>query len=87
MLVRADEKVAQCLMKLKGPEFAPLLDWLKQSLYRTTEDLVSLSGTEVIYRSQGAAKDLKEGADFARKSLSGGGARARLDRLIAVSKA
>ena len=60
MLVRADEKVAQCLMKLKGPEFAPLLDWLKQSLYRTTEDLVSLSGTEVIYRSQGAAKDLKE---------------------------
>ncbi|MET0278422.1 MAG: anthranilate phosphoribosyltransferase, partial [Pseudorhodoplanes sp.] len=35
----------------------------------------------------GAAKDLKEGADLARKSLSGGGARARLDRLIAVSKA
>jgi anthranilate phosphoribosyltransferase len=35
----------------------------------------------------GAAKDLKEGAELARKSLSSGGARARLDRLIAVSKA
>jgi anthranilate phosphoribosyltransferase len=34
----------------------------------------------------GAAKDLREGAELARKSLSGGGARARLDRLIAVTK-
>jgi anthranilate phosphoribosyltransferase len=33
----------------------------------------------------GAAKDLKQGGDLARHSLSGGGARARLDRLIAVS--
>jgi anthranilate phosphoribosyltransferase len=35
----------------------------------------------------GAAKDLKEGAELARKSLSSGGARARLDRLVTVSKA
>jgi anthranilate phosphoribosyltransferase len=35
----------------------------------------------------GAAKDLKEAAELARKSLASGGARARLDRLIAVSKA
>jgi anthranilate phosphoribosyltransferase len=35
----------------------------------------------------GAAKDLKEGADLARKALSTGAARARLDRLIAVSNA
>jgi anthranilate phosphoribosyltransferase len=34
----------------------------------------------------GAAKDLKEGAELARKSLSTGGARARLDALIAVSR-
>ncbi|MFZ5693376.1 MAG: anthranilate phosphoribosyltransferase [Pseudomonadota bacterium] len=35
----------------------------------------------------GAAKDLKDGAEQARKSLSTGAARARLDRLIAVSNA
>jgi len=34
----------------------------------------------------GAAKNLKEGAELARKSLSTGGARARLDALIAVSR-
>jgi anthranilate phosphoribosyltransferase len=33
----------------------------------------------------GMAKTLKEGAEFARTSLSSGAARARLDRLIAVS--
>ncbi len=33
----------------------------------------------------GAAEDLKEGAALARKSLSSGAARARLDRLVAVS--
>jgi anthranilate phosphoribosyltransferase len=35
----------------------------------------------------GAAKTLKEGVELARKSLSTGAARARLDRLIAVSNA
>jgi anthranilate phosphoribosyltransferase len=35
----------------------------------------------------GAAKDLKDGAEQARKALSTGAARARLDRLIAVSNA
>jgi anthranilate phosphoribosyltransferase len=35
----------------------------------------------------GAAKDLKDGAEQARKALSSGAARARLDRLIAVSNA
>jgi anthranilate phosphoribosyltransferase len=35
----------------------------------------------------GAAKDLKDGAEKARKALSAGTARARLDRLIAVSNA
>jgi anthranilate phosphoribosyltransferase len=35
----------------------------------------------------GAAKDLKDGAGQARKALSTGAARARLDRLIAVSNA
>ena len=34
----------------------------------------------------GAAKDLKQGAELARKSLSSGGARDRLDALIAVSR-
>jgi anthranilate phosphoribosyltransferase len=33
----------------------------------------------------GAAKDLKDGVEIARKSLSGGGARARLEKLIKVS--
>jgi anthranilate phosphoribosyltransferase len=35
----------------------------------------------------GAANDLKDGAEQARKALSSGAARARLDRLIAVSNA
>jgi anthranilate phosphoribosyltransferase len=35
----------------------------------------------------GVAKDLKDGAERARKALSAGAARARLDRLIAVSNA
>jgi anthranilate phosphoribosyltransferase len=35
----------------------------------------------------GAAKNLQEGAELARKSISGGAARARLDKLIAVSNA
>jgi anthranilate phosphoribosyltransferase len=35
----------------------------------------------------GAAKALAEGAELARKSLSSGSARARLDRLVAVSNA
>jgi anthranilate phosphoribosyltransferase len=35
----------------------------------------------------GAAKDIKEGVALARKSLESGAARARLDRLIAVSNA
>lgn len=35
----------------------------------------------------GAAKTLKEGSELARKSLSTGAARARLDRLVAVSNA
>ncbi|MGD9924155.1 MAG: anthranilate phosphoribosyltransferase, partial [Pseudorhodoplanes sp.] len=35
----------------------------------------------------GAAKDMKDGAEQARKALSSGAARARLDRLIAVSNA
>jgi anthranilate phosphoribosyltransferase len=33
----------------------------------------------------GAAKDLKDGVEIARKSLSGGGAKARLEKLIKVS--
>jgi anthranilate phosphoribosyltransferase len=35
----------------------------------------------------GAAKDLKDGAELARKALSSGGARTRLERLIDVSNA
>jgi anthranilate phosphoribosyltransferase len=34
----------------------------------------------------GAAKELKDGVEIARKSLSGGGARARLEKLIEVSR-
>jgi len=34
-----------------------------------------------------AAKDIKEGAALARKALESGAARARLDKLIAVSNA
>ena len=35
----------------------------------------------------GAAKDLKEGMALARKSVESGAAKARLNRLIAVSNA
>ncbi len=35
----------------------------------------------------GAAKTLQDGAELARKALSSGAARAKLDRLIAVSNA
>jgi anthranilate phosphoribosyltransferase len=35
----------------------------------------------------GAAKDIKEGMTLAQKSLESGAAKAKLDRLIAVSNA
>jgi anthranilate phosphoribosyltransferase len=54
----------------------------KPSAYR---DVALLNAAAALVVA-GAAKDLKEGADLARKSLSTGGARARLDALIAVSR-
>jgi len=62
---------------------AALLDVLenKPGPYRDVA-LMNAGATLVV---AGAAKDLKEGAALADKSLSSGAARARLDRLIAVS--
>jgi anthranilate phosphoribosyltransferase len=55
----------------------------KPGAYRDVA-VMNASATLVV---AGAAKDLKDGAEQARKALSSGAARARLDRLIAVSNA
>jgi anthranilate phosphoribosyltransferase len=62
---------------------AALLEVLadKPSAYRDVA-VMNAAATLVV---AGAAKDIKEGAELARKSLSTGAARARLDRLVAVS--
>jgi anthranilate phosphoribosyltransferase len=53
----------------------------KPSAYRDVA-VMNAAATLIV---AGAAKDLKEGVELARKSLSTGAARARLDRLVAVS--
>ncbi len=64
---------------------AALIDVLedKPSAYRD----VAVMNAAAMLVVAGAAKDLKHGAEQARKALSSGAARARLDRLIAVSNA
>ena len=77
-----------------GPALSPSRRHLADSRAMSTVVLIpGLACDHALWQAQqpalvvaGAAKDLKQGADVARKSLSSGGARARLDRLIAVSK-
>ena len=53
----------------------------KDGAYR---DVAMMNAAAALVVAQ-AAKDIKEGAALARKALESGAARARLDRLIAVS--
>lgn len=58
-MVRVDERVAQCLSRLKAEEFAPLMEWLKNCQAESLEKLSQADGNQ-IYRLQGEALVLKE---------------------------
>lgn len=50
---RLDERVARCFQRLQAEEFAPLVEFLKESRAGTLEQLVSVVQIEQIYRLQG----------------------------------
>ena len=52
---RLDERVARCFQRLQAEEFAPLVEFLKESRSGTLEQLVSVVQIEQIYRLQGEA--------------------------------
>jgi len=52
---RLDERVARCFQRLQAEEFAPLVEFLKESRAGTLEQLVSVVQIEQIYRLQGEA--------------------------------
>ena len=52
---RLDEQVARCFQRLQAEEFAPLVEYLKESRQGTLEQLVGVVQIEQIYRLQGEA--------------------------------
>lgn len=52
---RLDERVARCFQRLQAEEFAPLVEFLKESRQGTLEQLVGAVQQEQIYRLQGEA--------------------------------
>lgn len=52
---RLDERVARCFQRLQAEEFAPLVEYLKESREGTLEQLVGVVQIEQIYRLQGEA--------------------------------
>ena len=52
---RLDERVARCFQRLQAEEFAPLVEYLKESRQGTLEQLVGVVQIEQIYRLQGEA--------------------------------
>ena len=52
---RLDERVARCFQRLQAEEFAPLIEYLKESRKGTLEQLVGVVQIEQIYRLQGEA--------------------------------
>jgi hypothetical protein len=54
-VLRLDEQVARCFQRLQAEEFAPLVEYLKESRLGTLEQLVGAVQQEQIYRLQGEA--------------------------------
>lgn len=54
-MVRLDERVARCFQRLQAEEFAPLVEYLKESRNGTLEQLVEAVQQDRIYRLQGEA--------------------------------
>lgn len=57
---RLDEKVVRCFQRLQAEEFAPLIEFLRDSRNGTLEQLVGIEKIEMIYRLQGEAAVLGE---------------------------
>ena len=52
---RLDERVARCFQRLQAEEFAPLVEYLKDSRNGVLENLAGAAQIEQIYRLQGEA--------------------------------
>ena len=65
---RLDEKVVRCLQRLQSEEFAPLVDFLRESRKGTLEQLAEVEKIELIYRLQGEAGVLGEILDHIKNS-------------------
>lgn len=61
MLARIDdEKVALCLLRLSGPEFSPLVEWLNQSKEVTVSAVVDAQDEVALRQLQGGARLIKD---------------------------
>lgn len=66
--MRIDERVARCLTMLRGPEFEPLLVYLKAKRLESLEDMAHTLDDKLIYKFQGEAKMLLELIENIEKS-------------------
>ena len=66
--MRIDERIARCFSLLRGPEFEPLLAYLKSKRLETLEDMAHTSDEKLVFKFQGEAKVLKELLDNIEKS-------------------
>lgn len=57
---RLDEKVVRCLQRLQSEEFAPLVEFLRESRKGTLDQLAEVEKLETIYRLQGEVGVLGE---------------------------
>lgn len=70
----SDRRVWQCLMRLKSPEMAPLLDFFKEELSKTDKSLRHAAEPTQIGRLQGRGQwieDILEGVELAPSVLDG----------------
>lgn len=58
--MRIDERIAHCFARLRSPEFAPLLEYLRAERHETLEMMAQVADPDKIYRLQGEAGKLKE---------------------------
>jgi hypothetical protein len=59
-VLRLDERVARCFQRLQAEEFAPLVEFLKESRAGTFEQLAGVVQIEQIYRLQGEVGILRD---------------------------
>ena len=55
-----DERVALCLLRLTGPEFAPLVEWLNKSKEVIVSAVVDAQDEVNLRQLQGGARAIKE---------------------------